>query len=133
MIYMLDTSICIYTMKNHPPRVFENLKKLSPDLVGISAITEAELRFGMSNSARPEHNHRVLDEFLGPFEIFRFDSAAAAHYGEIRSHLRRNGAPMGNMNLLIAAHARSLSVTLVTKNVKELEKVPDLKLSNWLS
>ncbi len=133
MIYMLDTNICIYMMKKHPPGVFENLKKLSPDLVGISAITEAELRFGMSNSARPEHNHRALDEFLGPFESFPFDSAAAAHYGEIRSHLRKNGAVIGNMDLLIAAHAKSLCVTLVTTNVKEFEKVPDLKLENWLS
>jgi tRNA(fMet)-specific endonuclease VapC len=133
MLYMLDTNICIYTMKKHPPRIFENLKKLSPGVVGISAITEAELRFGMSNSARPEHNHRVLDEFLGPFDIFPFDSAAAAHYGEIRSHLRQNGATIGNMDLLIAAHARSLSVTLVTNNVKEFERVPHLKLENWLS
>ncbi|MGC8490787.1 MAG: PIN domain-containing protein [Syntrophobacteraceae bacterium] len=81
----------------------------------------------------PEHNHRVLDEFLGPFEICPFDSAAAAHYGEIRSHLRRNGALIGNMDLLIAAHARRLSVTLVTNNMKEFERVPDLKLENWLS
>jgi tRNA(fMet)-specific endonuclease VapC len=133
MIYMLDTNICIYTMKKHPPGVFKNLRKLSPDSVGISAITEAELRFGMSNSSKPEHNHRILDEFLGPFQIVPFDSAAAAHYGEIRSHLRRNGTLIGNMDLLIAAHARSLPVTLVTNNMKEFERVPGLKLENWVA
>ena len=133
MIYMLDTNICIYTIKKSTPRVFEKLRKLTPDSVGISAITEAELRFGMSNSSKPEHNHRILDEFLGPFEIIPFDSAAAAHYGEIRTHLRRNGTPIGNMDLLIAAHARSLSVVLVTNNLKEFERVPDLKLDNWVS
>jgi tRNA(fMet)-specific endonuclease VapC len=85
----------------------------------------------MSNSSRPEHNHRILDEFLGPFQIIPFDSPAAAHYGEMRSNLRRSGTPIGNMDLLIAAHARSLSVTLVTDNLKEFEKVPGLKLENW--
>lgn len=131
MIYLLDTNICIYTMKKNPPGVFANLRKLSPDSVGISAITEAELRFGMSNSRKPQHNHLILDEFLGPFQIMPFDSSAAAHYGEIRSHLKRSGEPIGNMDLLIAAHARSLSVTLVTNNMKEFEKVPGLKLENW--
>ena len=92
---------------------------------------EAELRFGMSNSSKPEHNHRILDEFLGPFEIVQFDGAAAAHYGEIRSHPRRNGTLTGNLGLLIAAHAGSLPVTLVTNNTKEFERAPGLKLENW--
>lgn len=131
MIYMLDTDTCIYTIKKNPRGVFAKLRKFSPDSIAISAITEAELRFGMSNSSKPEHNHRVLDEFLAPFQVVSFDSAAAAHYGEIRSHLRRSGTPIGNMDLLIAAHARSLSVTLVSNNVKEFAKVPGLKLENW--
>lgn len=131
MIYMLDTNICIYTIKKNPPVVFERLRKLFPDSVGISAVTEAELRFGMSNSSKPAQNHRILDEFLGPFQIVPFDSAAATHYGDIRSHLKRKGAPIGNMDLLIAAHARSLSVTLVTNNTREFERVPDVNLENW--
>lgn len=131
MIYMLDTDICIYTIKKNPPHVFATLRKFSPDSIGISAITEAELRFGMSNSSKPEHNHRVLDEFLAPFQVVPFDSAAASSYGEIRSHLRRNGTPIGGMDLLIAAHAKSLSAILVTNNVKEFAKVPGLKLENW--
>ncbi|RJR44057.1 MAG: type II toxin-antitoxin system VapC family toxin [Desulfobacteraceae bacterium] len=133
MIYMLDTDTCIYTIKKNPPEVFEHLRKFSPDSIGVSAITEAELRFGMSNSSKPEHNHRVLDEFLAPFQIVPFDSAAASHYGEIRAHLRRNGTLIGNMDLLIAAHARSLSVTLVTNNIKEFKKVPGLQVDNWSS
>jgi tRNA(fMet)-specific endonuclease VapC len=133
MIYMLDTNICIYTMKKNPPEVFENLRKLSPDSVGISAITEAELRFGMSNSSRPEHNHRILDEFLGPFQIVPFDTVAAAHYGVIRSHLKRQGTSIGNMDLLIAAHARSLPVALVTNNMREFERVPELELVSWVA
>ena len=133
MIYMLDTDTCIYTIKKNPPAVFENLRRFSPDSVGISAITEAELRFGMSNSSKPEQNHRVLDQFLAPFQIVSFESSAAAHYGEIRSHLRRKGTPIGNMDLLIASHARSLSVTLVTNNMKEFKKVPGLKVENWSS
>ncbi len=112
------------------PSVFGNLRKLSPDSVRISAITEVELRFATSNSSKPEHNHQVLDEFLGPFQIIQFDSAAAAYHGEIRSRLRRSGTPIGNMDLLIAAHARSLSFTLVANNVKEFEKVPGLKPEN---
>lgn len=133
MIYMLDTNICIYTMKKNPPEVFENLRKHSPDSVGISAITEAELRFGMSNSSRPEHNHRILDELLGPFQIVPFDTVAAAHYAEIRLHLKRQGTPIGNMDLLIAAHARSLPVVLVTNNMREFARVPELKVVSWVS
>jgi tRNA(fMet)-specific endonuclease VapC len=131
MIYMLDTNICVYTIKKNPPKVFETLRKLSPGSVGISAVTEAALRFGMSNSSRPEHNQRILDQFLAPLQIVPFDSAAAAHYGDIRLHLKREGTPIGNMDLLIAAHARSLSVTLVTHNIKEFERVPGLNVENW--
>jgi len=132
MIYILDTTICIYTIKRRPPGVFEHLLKLSPQSVGISAITEAELRFGMSNSSRPDQNHRALDEFLSPFRIFQFDSAAAMHYGNIRLFLRKKGAPIGDMDLLIAAHASSLSACLVTNNVKEFERVPGLQVENWV-
>lgn len=151
MIYMLDTNICVYTIKKNPPKVFEALRKLSPGLVGISAVTEAELRFGMSNSSRPEHNHRILDQFLAPFQIAPFDSAAAAHYGDIRFHLKREGTlrgklhpPVipakagiqfflgrGDLDLLIAAHARSLSAILVTNNIKEFERVSGLNVENW--
>jgi tRNA(fMet)-specific endonuclease VapC len=131
MIYMLDTDICIYTIKRNPPAVFDKLRKLSPDSIGVSSITEAELRFGMSNSSKPAHNHRALDEFLAPFHVVSFDSAAAVHYGEIRSHMKRSGTQIGSMHLLIAAHARSLSAVLVTNNEKEFERVPGLKLENW--
>lgn len=132
MIYMLDTNICICTIRKKPRSVFGALRKLSSDSVAISAITEADLRFGMSNSSRPEHNHRVLDGFLGPFQVFSFDSAAAIHYGDICLQLKRIGTPIGSMDLLIAAHARSLSATLVTNNVRDFERVPGLKLENWL-
>lgn len=93
MTYMLDTNICICTIRKKPRSVFGALRKLSPDSVAISAITEAELRFCMSNSNRPEHNHRVLDEFLGPFQVPSFDGAAAIHYGDIRLQLKRIGTP----------------------------------------
>ncbi|NLI80391.1 MAG: type II toxin-antitoxin system VapC family toxin [Deltaproteobacteria bacterium] len=130
MIYMLYTNICIHTIRKKPRSVFGALRKLSPDSVATSAITEAELRFGMSNSSRPEHNHRVLDEFLGPFQVLSFASVAAIHYGDIRLQLKRTGTPIKSMDLLIVAQARSPSATLATNNVRALERVPGLKWEN---
>ncbi len=128
---MLDTNICIYIIKNRPSSVLDRLVAFPTEDVGISVITVAELRYGASKSARPERNHDALDEFLFPFEIALFDEPATKAYGTIRSALEKKGRPIGSMDLLIAAHALSRDVQLVTNNAKEFERVSSLEIDNW--
>jgi tRNA(fMet)-specific endonuclease VapC len=129
--FLLDTNICIYIIKQNQPSVFERFKSLSLGSVGISAITAAELQFGINKSLWPEKNRAALEQFLIPLEIIDFDYEAAIHYGELRSTLEKSGKPIGPLDMLIGAHARSLNVTLVTNNLKEFVRIPGLKLENW--
>jgi tRNA(fMet)-specific endonuclease VapC len=107
-------------------------KRLRVGDVGVSAITVCELQFGVSNSSQPEKNQRALTEFLGPLEILDFPAAASVVYGEIRTHLQRAGTPIGSYDLLLAAHALQRELTLVTNNVREFLRVPDLRTENWI-
>lgn len=132
MRYLLDTNICIYIIKRSPQQVIDRFKRLRVGDVGVSAITVCELQFGVSNSSQPERNQRALTEFLGPLEVMDFPAAAAAAYGEIRAHLERSGKPIGSYDLLLAAHALHENLTLVSNNIREFARVPDLRAENWL-
>jgi tRNA(fMet)-specific endonuclease VapC len=128
---LLDTNVCIHIIKRKPPQVLEKLLASEPDDLGVSAITVAELRYGASNSGRPRQNHEALDRFLAPFTIAPFESQAANAYGDVRAALEKKGRPIGALDRLIAAHALSLGVRLVSNNVKEFRRVPGLKVENW--
>ncbi|MFM8658112.1 MAG: type II toxin-antitoxin system VapC family toxin [Chthoniobacterales bacterium] len=132
MRYLLDTNTCIYLIKRSPEQVMRRFKRLRVGDVGVSAITVCELQFGVSNSSQPERNQRALTEFLGPLEALDFPAAAAAVYGEIRAHLQRSGKPIGSYDLLLAAHALHEDLTLVTNNMREFRRVPDLRAENWI-
>ncbi len=132
MQYMLDTNICIYIIKKKPPHVLERLQSFAIEDVAISSITLAEMEYGIKKSSKPRQNHDALYEFVTPLEILNFDDRAACHYGEIRAHLEAKGNLIGSMDLLIAAHARSLTCTLATNNVKEFKRVPGLLVENWV-
>ena len=132
MRYLLDTNTCIYIIKRSPEQVMGRFKRLRVGDVGVSAITVCELQFGVSNSSQPERNQRALTEFLGPLEVLDFPAGASAVYGEIRTHLQRAGQPIGSYDLLLAAHALHGNLTLVTNNVREFGRVPDLQTDNWL-
>lgn len=132
MLFMLDTNICIYIIRNHPAQIVERVKHYHPSDLVISAITVCELEYGASKSGNPVKNRQALTRFLVPFEISPFSEQAAFHYGEIRAHLEREGKIIGAMDLLISAHARSMSLTLVTNNLKEFERVPGLRAESWL-
>ena len=129
---LLDTNICIYLIKKKPLGVLKKLAEHKISEVGISAITVAELEYGVAKSTLPDQNRDALDEFLAPFEIIPFDDRAALEYGRIRAHLERKGTLIGSMDMLIAAHAQSLGVTLVTNNAKEFKRVPHLQVENWV-
>jgi len=132
MRYLLDTNTCIYIIKRSPPSVYARVKRLRVGDVGISAITYCELQFGVAKSSNPNRNQAALNEFLAPIEVLDFPSDAAPTYGELRARLIRNGTPIGNYDLLIAAHALHLGVTLVTNNRREFSRVPNLAIENWI-
>jgi tRNA(fMet)-specific endonuclease VapC len=131
MKLLLDTNICIYLIKQQPPAVLEHFLAYQPGDIGISTITLAELNYGVAKSRQVEKNAVALDEFLIPLEILPFDDGAAAEYGIIRSGLERAGTPIGAMDLMIAAHAVSLDVPLVTNNRREFDRVPGLQVLDW--
>ena len=131
MMYMLDTNICIYAMKNKPELVLQRLKDNLQQGLCISAITLAELQHGVEKSANPEKNASALLQFLSILSVLPFDDLAAVEYGEICADLQRKGTPIGTMDMLIAAHARSERLVLVTNNVREFERVSKLEIENW--
>ena len=132
MTYMLDTNICIYAMKNKPEQVLQRLKNELNSGVCISSITLAELEYGMKHSSNPIKNEQALLRFLVPLSVLPFGTTAASEYGEILTYLQSIGTPIGSLDMLIAAHARSEGMTLVTNNVREFERVPDLEVENWV-
>lgn len=131
MSFMLDTNICIYMIKNRPDTILKHLVAKRPHEVGISSITLAELQHGVEKSAKVEKNRLALEMLTSSLQVLPFDSFAAERYGMIRAQLERRGKLIGPMDLLIAAHAASINWTLVTNNMKEFKRVPDLNLENW--
>lgn len=131
MEYLLDTNICIYIIKKKPAQVFDKFLTLSIGSVGISSITLAELQYGISKSTNPGKNGEALGKFLTPIEIVDFGAYATAEYGKIRTELERRGTPIGSLDMLIAAHAKSLDLILVTNNEKEFDRIIGLKIENW--
>ena len=132
MRYMLDTNICIYVIKHKPETVFQKLQNINPEDVCISSVTYAELVHGVEKSAAVEKNRLALSMLLANMEILDFDVDAADCYGKIRAALEKKGTPIGPLDMMIAAHAQSLSYTVVTNNVKEFSRVSALKIENWV-
>ncbi len=132
MKYMLDTNICIYIIKQKPISVLKRLQALKIDDVFISVITLAELEYGVEKSRKKEQNKLALAEFLAPIEVLPFDDMAAQKYGELRTLLESKGKPIGSLDMLIAAHALSRKLVLVTNNVKEFKRIPSIKIKNWV-
>ena len=132
MKYMLNTNICIYAIKKKPESVLKRLRSELDSGICISSVTLAELRFGVEKSLYPERNTVALSQFLVPLNVLPFDDTAAVEYGRICAFLQRKGTPIGTMDMLIAAHAKTVGIPLVTNNTKEFERVPDLLLENWV-
>jgi len=133
MKYLLDTNICIYIINKKPAPALKRIQTKRPDQVAISTITQAELEYGLTRSRFPERNRAALLQFLFPFQLLDFDQLAAVQYGMIRSDLESKGKPIGAMDLLIAAQARSRDLILVTNNEKEFGRVNALKIENWVN
>ena len=132
MRWMLDTNTCIAIIKRQPEGVFKKLRGKTIGQVGLSCIALGALTYGAEVSTRPEQNLLALQEFLLPLEIASYDDACAFRYGELRAQLKRKGRPMGSLDTLIAAHALTLDVVVVTNNMREFSHAPGLRLENWL-
>jgi len=129
--YMLDTNICIYVIKNYPAKLRERFNDLAERLC-ISAITLGELAYGAEKSVRQLSNLQAIEHFTARLEVLAFSARAAAHYGQLRSELERRGSPIGPHDMLIAAHARSEGLTLVSNNLREFRRVAGLRTENWM-
>ncbi|MBF0493429.1 MAG: type II toxin-antitoxin system VapC family toxin [Deltaproteobacteria bacterium] len=131
MSYLLDTDICIYLLNGGNEKLAKKFRENSREVLAISTITEAELYFGALHSLKPQNNLERVKHFIDPLEIAPFDSEAALHFAEIKQALSKKGTPIGVMDMLIAAVARSKQMTVVTNNLKHFKNVPQLWVENW--
>ena len=128
--YLLDTNIVSYIIKGNIPRVRVRLLRVPVSEVAISVITEAELRFGLARKPEATNLKIAVEEFLRRVDVLPWDSACAGNYGLIRAALEENGEPMGNLDLMIAAHAVTSGAVLVT-NGRVFKRVKGLKIEDW--
>lgn len=126
----LDTNICVYILNERPAHIAERFKQYATGDIGVSSVVVAELAFGAAKSRKPETRDR-LEQFLLQLICVPFDEDAAWQYGDLRATLQAAGTPIGPNDLLIAAHALSAELPLVTNNVSEFERVPGLKVEKW--
>ncbi|MFH1493348.1 MAG: type II toxin-antitoxin system VapC family toxin [Pseudomonadota bacterium] len=132
MIVMMDTNTCIALIKRKPVHTLQKFSEYQVGDIGISAVTLAELRYGVSKSQHQAKNQAALDEFVLPLEVAAFDEPATVAYGELRAALEKKGTPIGPLDTMIAAHALSLGVKLVTNNTREFNRVPKLTVIDWI-
>lgn len=129
---MLDTNICIYIIKNKPKNIREKLKEFDIGDLVLSSITVSELYYGVYKSEHMEKNLLALEHFLKPFDILEYGMKASVAYGKIRADLEKRGQIIGGLDMMIAAHALSCNMILVTNNTKEFQRVKELRLDNWV-
>ena len=131
MNYLLDTNICVLLIRQKSPQVLTKLTSHPITDITISAITVAELQYGVQKSSRPAQNQQALDQFLLPLSIIPFDENDAVSYGQIRTNLEVQGLPIGALDTLIATQAVQYSLILVTNNVREFARIPGLVIEDW--
>ena len=131
MRYLLDTNICIYISKRRPPTALRRLERLAVGDAAMSVVTYLELVYGAYNSSQVESNLTKIEALCRLIPVQPLDTAAGKHYGRLRTALRKSGRLIGAYDLLIAAHALALGLSLVTSNVREFARVPGLRVENW--
>ena len=131
-MYILDTNICIFIIKRKFESILEKIRENRSLGISISSITLAELEHGVANSMSPERNSIALLEFLSEINVVPFDELAAKEYGIIKTDLKKRNCIIGPLDTLIAAHAKSLNLILVTNNTREFSRVQGLKLEDWV-
>jgi len=130
-MYLLDTNICIFAINKRPEKVIETIKEKSKSGIYISALTVAELEYGVENSLHIEDNRIALLKFLSIFNILDFDDMDAAPYGKLKTKLKKSGKIIGPIDMLLAAQAISKDLIFVTNNVDEFKRIDELKIEDW--
>ncbi|AUY35532.1 MULTISPECIES: type II toxin-antitoxin system tRNA(fMet)-specific endonuclease VapC [Pseudomonas] len=130
--YMLDTNICIFTIKNKPQVVREAFNRHHGQLA-ISTVTLMELIYGAEKSAAPERNLAIVEGFAARLDVLDYDIQGAAHTAQLRAELAKAGTPIGPYDRMIAGHARARGLTLVTNNLREFQRVPGLRVEDWVT
>lgn len=130
--YLLDTNLCIRVLRDRPPGLRERFN-LNADALCISTVVLTELLHGAAKSARPEHNRHEVERFAAKLEVLPFDAVAADHAADVRAALERVGQPIGGYDVLIAGHARSRGLIVVTGNLSEFQRVDGLRCEDWLA
>lgn len=131
-MYMLATDTCSYIIRERPLSVLKKFKKFSTSGICISVITHAELLYGVERSSSKKVNHEVIADFISRLFIINWDSNSAKKYAELRAYLEKKGKIIGNMDMMIAAHALSIGAKIVTNNTRHFRLVPGLKVVNWV-
>ncbi len=132
MLYMLDTNICGYIIRNRPEVIKEKLKIIDKEHeISLSSIVASELLYGAKKKGSVKLS-KLVNSFISNFTIYDFDKVAAGEYAIVRDVLQKQGNIIGSNDLFIAAHAKSLNAILVTNNIKEFQRVPDLNIENWV-
>ena len=129
---MLDTDMCSYIIKEHPESVRQRFQTLAMEQLCISVVTYAELIYGVARSSSKRVNRPIIEDFVRHLDVMDWDTEAADQYGVIRAELEVAGTPIGAMDMMIAAHAKSIKAVLVTNNQKHFTKVKGLKVDNWV-
>jgi tRNA(fMet)-specific endonuclease VapC len=129
--FMLDADICSYVMKRSPDLLLKRLEKVPVSDVCISVVTKSELLYSVEVSPQQRQDEAALNAFLAYIEVLEFPDKASSHYAQIRAHLKKAGTMIEGNDLLLAAHARSLGITLVTHNTREFSRIPKLAVEDW--
>lgn len=128
--YMLDTNLCIATIQ-HKPEAVRAAFNLHHAQMGISSVTVMELMYGVELSAQPQRNLADVEGFIARLDVLDYDAAAAAHTAQIRAELKKAGTQIGPYDQMIAGHARSRGLVVVTNNTKEFQRVAGLRIEDW--
>ena len=129
--YLLDTNIVIYVLKRRPIEALEAFNK-NANRMAISSITLSELIYGAEKSANVDKNLEAVEDFVSHLDVFSYDAKASQQYGQIKARLEKRGELIGENDIHIAAHAISQGLILVSNNLKEFKRVPNLALENWV-
>ena len=132
MLYMLDTNICSYVLRSRPPSVKARFDEAGDGALAISTVVLAELLYGAARHPRAVAIRREIADLVSRLAVLPWDEAAAEDYGDLRAALEQAGTPLGAMDMMIAAHARSMGLTLVSNHVRHFDGVEGLSVANWV-
>jgi tRNA(fMet)-specific endonuclease VapC len=132
LAYLLDTDICIYITKHSPVDVVKKFQQMPVGAFAMSVVNYGELYFGSEKSMHAKKAHAALEALIGRVPVLPLPPEAATHYGRIRAVLEKQGNIIGSNDLWIAAHCLALNLTLITNNTREFQRVPALRIENWL-